>query len=83
VTIERYFGRDCRRDADEYDDEAALFRPIGKGAWVIESRMNLLDLDEELDIKIHKKVNDTIAGYISSPWHIPQKGVLSTTMSLN
>ena len=78
VTIEDILEEIVGEIADEYDDETALFRPAGKGTWVVDARMNLLDLEEELGIKIPQEGEyDTIAGYIFfSLGTIPQKGVV-------
>lgn len=78
VTIEDILEEIVGEIADEYDDEAVLFRPAGKGIWIVDARMNLLDLEEELGIKIPQEGEyDTIAGYIFfSLGTIPQRGTV-------
>jgi len=78
VTIEDILEEIVGEIADEYDEEAALFRPAGKGCWVVDAKMNLLDLEEELGIKIPEEGQyDTIAGYVFFKLGtIPEKGVV-------
>jgi len=65
VTIEDILEEIVGEIADEYDEERSLFRPSGKNAWIVDARMNLLDLKEELAIEIPEEGEyDTIAGYI-------------------
>ncbi len=65
VTIEDILEEIVGEIADEYDEEADLFKSVGKGIWIVDARMNLLDLEEELGIKIPQEGEyDTIAGYI-------------------
>src|SRR6185295_19292482 len=52
VTIEDILEEIVGEIADEYDDETALFRSAGKGAWIVDARMNLLNLAEETGIVI-------------------------------
>ena len=78
VTIEDILEEIVGEIADEYDEEEALFIPIGKGAWIVDGRMNLLDLIEETAIKIPQEGEyDTMAGYIFFRLGtIPKKGVI-------
>lgn len=78
VTIEDILEEIVGEIADEYDTEAALFKPAGKGSWIVDARMNILDLDEELGIKIPEEGEyDTVAGYIFfCLGTIPQKGAI-------
>ncbi|MDB6081990.1 MAG: hypothetical protein JWO53_1262, partial [Chlamydiia bacterium] len=78
VTIEDILEEIVGEIADEYDQESALFHPAGKGAWIVDARMNLLDLEEELGIKIPEEGEyDTISGYVFfCLGTIPQKGVI-------
>ncbi len=65
VTIEDILEEIVGEIADEYDEEASLFRSAGKNTWIVDARMNLLDLKEELGIEIPEEGEyDTIAGYI-------------------
>lgn len=64
--------------ADEYDDEEELFIPQPDGSWIIDARMSILDIDEQLDIKIPQEGEyDTIGGYIfHCAGSIPSKGFI-------
>ena len=55
-----------------------LYSVLPSGGWIVDARMNLLDLEEELGIKIPQEGEyDTIAGYIFFRLGtIPQKGVV-------
>lgn len=65
VTIEDILEEIVGEIADEYDEERSLFRPSGKNSWIVDARMNLLDLKEELGIEIPEEGEyDTVAGYI-------------------
>jgi putative hemolysin len=76
VTIEDILEEIVGEISDEYDQEAALFRPQGKGVWIVDARMNLLDLEEETGIKIPQEGEyDTVAGYVFYRLGtIPEKG---------
>ena len=77
VTIEDILEEIVGEIGDEYDEEPPLFIRSGKNAWIVDARMNLLDLEEELGIKIPQDGEyDTIAGYIFFRLEtIPEKGV--------
>lgn len=65
VTIEDILEEIVGEIGDEYDDAESLFSPAGKSGWLVDARMNLLDLEEELNIKIPQEGDyDTISGYI-------------------
>ena len=50
---------------DEYDEEEDLFFPQQDGSWVVDARMSILDLEEQLGIRIPQEGDyDTIGGYI-------------------
>ena len=78
VTIEDILEEIVGEIADEYDKEQLLFSPLGKNSWLVDARMNLLDLEEELHIKIPQEGDyDTVAGYIFFRLGtIPQKGTI-------
>jgi len=78
VTIEDILEEIVGEIADEYDDEEALYQPTNSGGWIVDARMNLLDLEEELNIKIPQESDyDTIAGYLFFRLGmIPKKGVI-------
>jgi putative hemolysin len=66
VTIEDILEEIVGEISDEYDDQETLFQkaPAG-GGWIVDARMNLLDVEEEIGIKIPQEEDyDTIAGYV-------------------
>jgi CBS domain containing-hemolysin-like protein len=78
VTIEDILEEIVGEIADEYDELAKLVEPCGKGGWIVDGRANLLDLEEEIGIKIPQEGEyDTMAGYIFFRLGtIPKKGVI-------
>jgi len=78
VTIEDILEEIVGEIADEYDEESQIFRPAGKNSFIIDAKMNLLDLEEELSIRIPQEGDyDTIAGYIFYRLGtIPEKGTI-------
>jgi len=76
VTIEDILEEIVGEIADEYDNEEDLFRTLPDGSWIVDARMNLLDVEEQLDITIPQNENyDTISGYIYyCAGTIPSKG---------
>jgi len=77
VTIEDILEEIVGEIADEYDIEETLFRPKVDGGWIIDARMNLLDIEEELGIIIPQEEDyDTLAGYVFyRVGSIPQAGL--------
>lgn len=78
VTIEDILEEIVGDIADEYDETEVLVQPAGRGGWIVDGRANLLDLDEEIGIKIPQEGEyDTIAGYVFFRLGtIPKKGVI-------
>jgi putative hemolysin len=78
VTIEDILEEIVGEIADEYDEEQSLYQRGPTGSWIVDGRMNLLDLEEELGIKIPQKGDyDTVAGYVFYQLGtIPKKGVV-------
>lgn len=76
VTIEDILEEIVGEISDEYDQEAQLFYPQPDGTWIVDARMNILDAEEELGIKIPEEGDyDTIGGYIfHKTGTIPSKG---------
>lgn len=65
VTIEDILEEIVGEIADEYDQEAQLFKAQPDGSWIIDARMNILDVEEQLGIRIPSEGDyDTIGGYI-------------------
>lgn len=78
VTIEDILEEIVGEIADEYDETETLFQPIQRGGWIVDGRMNLLDLEDELNIKIAQEGDyDTLAGYVFYRLGtIPKRGVV-------
>lgn len=78
ITIEDILEEIVGEISDEYDEAEVLVMPSGKGSWIVDGRMNLLDLSEEIGIKIPSVGEyDTMAGYIFFRLGtIPKKGVV-------
>jgi putative hemolysin len=78
VTIEDILEEIVGDIEDEYDDEEALFIPLPEGGWLIDARMSILDLEEQLGIEIPQDGDyDTIGGYVfHETGMIPSKGYI-------
>lgn len=78
VTIEDILEEIVGEISDEFDEQEALFNPAPGGGWIVDARMNLLDIEEELGIKIPQEEDyDTLAGYIFyRVGSIPQAGLV-------
>lgn len=77
VTIEDILEELVGEIADEYDfDEERLFKPFPSGGWIVDARMNILDIEKELSVHItHSPEYDTIGGFIyHKAGTIPAKG---------
>lgn len=65
VTIEDILEQIVGEIADEYDQEEKLYHLQPNGDWIVDARMNILDVEEELGINIPQEGEyDTIAGYV-------------------
>lgn len=77
VTIEDILEELVGEIADEYDfDEERLFKPFPSGGWIVDARMNILDIQKELNVVIDTSPEyDTIGGFIyHKAGTIPAKG---------
>jgi len=77
VTIEDILEELVGEIADEYDyDEEALYTILPSGGWIVDAKMTILDIEDELGIKIPQNPEyDTIGGYIfHKAGAIPTKG---------
>jgi CBS domain containing-hemolysin-like protein len=77
VTIEDILEELVGEIADEYDvDEELLYTTLPSGGWIVDARMNIIDLEEELGVTIPPSAEyDTIGGYIfHRAGAIPSKG---------
>lgn len=77
VTIEDILEAIVGDIADEYDEEEVqLIKEAGDHSWIVDAKLNILDAEEQLGIRIPQEGDyDTIGGYI---YHcagaIPTKG---------
>ncbi|MCX6989554.1 MAG: hemolysin family protein [Chlamydiae bacterium] len=77
VTIEDILEELVGEIEDEYDvQQTQMFSTVATGGWIIEAKMNIIDVEEELGIKIPTSPEyDTIGGYIfHKAGSIPSKG---------
>jgi CBS domain containing-hemolysin-like protein len=77
VTIEDILEELVGEIADEYDrEEEALYTPLPTGGWIIDAKMGIIDIEEELGVKIPESPEyDTLGGYIfHKAGTIPLKG---------
>lgn len=77
VTIEDILEELVGEIADEYDyDEETLFKALPGGGWIVDARMNLLDIEKELHTGIPRAPEyDTLGGFIyHKAGTIPEKG---------
>lgn len=78
VTIEDILEEIVGDIADEYDETEAFFTALPEGGWIVDGRMNILDAEEQFDIKTSEEGDfDTIGGYIfHETGTIPPKGYI-------
>jgi len=77
VTIEDILEELVGEIADETDhDEEALFTPLPSGGWIIDAKMTIIDIEEELSVAIPQSPEyDTLGGFIfHKAGTIPSKG---------
>lgn len=78
VTIEDILEELVGEIADEYDikEEEKLYHPLANGGWVVDAKMNVLDIEKELGITIPQSPEyDTIGGFVfHKAGTIPTKG---------
>lgn len=78
VTIEDILEEIVGEIADEYDTEEILFTMLPHGGWIVDARMSILDIEDQLGLKIPQDAEyDTIGGYVfHRAGTIPSKGLL-------
>ena len=77
VTIEDILEELVGEIADEYDiDQELLFSSLPAGGWIIDAKMGIVDIEEDIGVKIPQSPEyDTIGGYIfHKAGAIPSKG---------
>jgi len=61
--------------ADEYDTgQQSQFSALPGGGWIVDSKMSIIDIQEELESIFPNPEYDTIGGYVSTARFHPQKG---------
>ena len=78
VTIEDILEEIVGEISDEYDEQETLYEKLASGGYIVDARMNLLDIEEEMQIRIPQEEDyDTLAGYIFyRVGSIPQAGLI-------
>ncbi len=77
VTIEDILEELVGEIADETDyDEEALYTPLPSGGWIVDAKMTIIDIGEEIGIEIPQNPEyDTLGGFIfHKTGTIPSKG---------
>lgn len=76
VTIEDILEEIVGEIADEYDQDESLYAKQLDGSWEVDARMNIIDLEDNLNISIPQEGDyDTIGGYVfHCAGAIPGKG---------
>lgn len=76
VTIEDILEEIVGDIEDEYDEEETLFHAQPDGSWIVDARMSIFDIEDQLGISITQEGEyDTIGGYIFDyAGSIPSKG---------
>jgi CBS domain containing-hemolysin-like protein len=65
VTIEDILEAIVGDIADEYDEMEQPYKALPDKSWIVDAKLNILDVEEELDIKIPQEADyDTIGGYL-------------------
>lgn len=65
VTIEDILEEIVGEIEDEYDEDEELFSPQYDGSWIVDAQMGILDLEQQIGIKIPQDADyDTIGGFI-------------------
>lgn len=76
VTIEDILEEIVGDISDEYDQEETLFKSLSDGSWIVDARMSVTDVEDELGISIPEDGEyDTVGGFIyHTTGTIPPKG---------
>jgi putative hemolysin len=78
ITIEDILEQIVGEIADEFDDEEKLCIPCPDGSWIVDAKMSILDIEDELGIHIPADSDyDTLAGFLfDRAGTIPEKGFI-------
>lgn len=76
VTIEDILEEIVGEIADEFDEEPPLFKQLPEGGWIVDARMSIYDIEDQLEVKIPQQGDyDTLGGYLfHETGTIPPKG---------
>lgn len=76
VTIEDILEEIVGEIADEYDQDESLYIAQPDGSWIVDARMNIMDVEDLLNIVVPQEGDyDTIGGYVfHCAGAIPSKG---------
>ncbi len=77
VTIEDILEELVGEIADEYDtEEETLYQALAAGEWIVDAKMSLIDIEEEIGVAIPQSSEyDSLGGYIfHKAGSIPTKG---------
>jgi putative hemolysin len=77
ITIEDMLEEIVGDIEDEYDEGEILFVPHPEGGWMVDARMPIHEIEDELEIEIPQATGyDTLAGYLfHKAGAIPEKGM--------
>ncbi len=66
VTIEDILEELVGEIEDEHDtQEEKIYTPLSSGGWIVDAKMSIIDLEEDLGVKVpHSIEYDTIGGYV-------------------
>lgn len=65
VTIEDILEEIVGEISDEYDQEEEIFKQLPDGSWIVDAKMNIFDVEEQMGIRIPQEEEyDTIGGYV-------------------
>lgn len=76
VTIEDILEEIVGEIEDEYDEEEDHYAQISDGSWIVDGRMSVLDVEEQLGVHLPQEGDyDTLGGFIfQKAGSIPTKG---------
>ncbi len=64
VTMEDVLEEIVGEIEDEYDTEEKLVEPLNSGSWRVSGKMDLDDLNDELNLQLPTENSDTLGGFI-------------------
>ncbi|OFZ79175.1 MAG: hypothetical protein A2583_00595 [Bdellovibrionales bacterium RIFOXYD1_FULL_53_11] len=61
--------------SDEYDAETASFKPAGESAWLVQARMEIKQINEQLQLELPEGDYETLGGFLLQQFgRIPEPG---------